>query len=289
MGVGNYVEADVLAAARVFTGWGAAARRRPRRRRRRRTTSSSSTRTTTTRPPRTFTFAIYPDGGKTIPARAGGAGHAGRARSDRSRSRGIRRPPIAWRASSTSSSSARRSAPDAARRSAIWPTSTCRTTATSRRCCAGCSRPTRSSAPSSQRYSWPVEFVVRSIKETGLERVVGRRGDDAARQHGAAALRAARRQRLGARRRVVLDRRRCSSRMNFAATLMGNQKFNLGRELQPYRQIAGPGARLHAEPLHLRADHAGCLQRAARIRARRRRVDGQRHAAQQQGRRARRG
>lgn len=26
------------------------------------------------------------------------------------------------------------------------------------------------------------------------------------------------------------------SRMNFAATLMGNQKFNLGRELQPYRQ-----------------------------------------------------
>jgi hypothetical protein len=28
------------------------------------------------------------------------------------------------------------------------------------------------------------------------------------------------------------------SRMNFAATLMGNQKFNLGRELQPYRQSA---------------------------------------------------
>ncbi len=26
------------------------------------------------------------------------------------------------------------------------------------------------------------------------------------------------------------------ARMNFAATLMGNQKFNLGRELAPYRQ-----------------------------------------------------
>jgi hypothetical protein len=26
------------------------------------------------------------------------------------------------------------------------------------------------------------------------------------------------------------------ARMNFAATLMGNQKNNLGRELQPYRQ-----------------------------------------------------
>jgi len=26
------------------------------------------------------------------------------------------------------------------------------------------------------------------------------------------------------------------ARMNFAATLMGNQKFNIGRELQPYRE-----------------------------------------------------
>ena len=40
----------------------------------------------------------------------------------------------------------------------------------------------------------------------GLERPVGGRRHDAARQHGPAALRAARRERLGARARVVLDR-----------------------------------------------------------------------------------
>ena len=58
-----------------------------------------------------------------------------------------------------------------------------------------------------QRYSWPVEFVVRAIKEVGLRRLLGGQRAHAAGQHGPAALRAARRQRLGARPGLVLDRR----------------------------------------------------------------------------------
>ena len=73
MGIGNYTEADVVAAARVFTGWGLrspaiARRRRPR------TTSSSYNANITIPTPKTFTFAIYPDGGKTIPARPAAQG-----------------------------------------------------------------------------------------------------------------------------------------------------------------------------------------------------------------------
>jgi uncharacterized protein (DUF1800 family) len=72
MGVGHYTEADVYAAARVFTGWNLT---RP---------GSAADRTqyfTFAFNPaqhetsaKTFTFAIYPDGGKTIPARTAADG-----------------------------------------------------------------------------------------------------------------------------------------------------------------------------------------------------------------------
>jgi uncharacterized protein (DUF1800 family) len=72
VGVGNYTEADVYAAARVFTGWNL---QRPG------TAADGSQRysfiynanqhETTAK---TFSFAIYPDGGKTIPARAAAGG-----------------------------------------------------------------------------------------------------------------------------------------------------------------------------------------------------------------------
>jgi uncharacterized protein (DUF1800 family) len=72
VGVGNYTEADVYAAARVFTGWNLA---RP-------GTAADGTQhyefvynanqhETTAK---TFSFAVYPDGGKTIPARSAAAG-----------------------------------------------------------------------------------------------------------------------------------------------------------------------------------------------------------------------
>src|SRR5580765_6600189 len=69
MGVGNYVESDVYAAARVFTGWGlrlAGDRATPE-------TSYYEFVYTPGQHDGTakeFTFAIYPDGRKTIPARA---------------------------------------------------------------------------------------------------------------------------------------------------------------------------------------------------------------------------
>ena len=72
VGVGNYTESDVYAAARVFTGWNMA-----------RTGTNgdpasflgfnynANQHETTAK---TFSFAIYPDGGKTIPARTAAAG-----------------------------------------------------------------------------------------------------------------------------------------------------------------------------------------------------------------------
>ena len=72
VGVGNYTEADVYAAARVFTGWNL---QRP-------GTAADGTQhyefvynaNNHETAAKTFSFAIYPDGGKTIPARAASAG-----------------------------------------------------------------------------------------------------------------------------------------------------------------------------------------------------------------------
>jgi uncharacterized protein (DUF1800 family) len=70
MGVGTFTEADVYAGARVFTGWnlsrpgsGAAQRYA--------FNYNAGQHETTAK---TFSFAIYGDGGKTIPARAGASG-----------------------------------------------------------------------------------------------------------------------------------------------------------------------------------------------------------------------
>ena len=79
-GVGYYTEDDVYAAARVFTGWNLKA-----------SGAASDANTSfsfvynagqheTTA--KTFSFPIYPDGGKTIPARAASGRDAGRHRLD---------------------------------------------------------------------------------------------------------------------------------------------------------------------------------------------------------------
>src|SRR5437773_3498156 len=72
VGVGNYTESDVYAAARVFTGWnlqrpGSAADGSQHYE----FIYNAGQHETTAK---TFSFAIYPDGGKTIPARAASAG-----------------------------------------------------------------------------------------------------------------------------------------------------------------------------------------------------------------------
>jgi uncharacterized protein (DUF1800 family) len=65
MGVGNFTEADVYAASRVFTGWNLT-----------RTTpfTFSYNAAQHDSAAKTFTFAIYADGSKTIPARAAASG-----------------------------------------------------------------------------------------------------------------------------------------------------------------------------------------------------------------------
>jgi hypothetical protein len=84
------------------------------------------------------------------------------------------------------------------------------------------------------RYSWPVEFVVRSIKETGWNGFsvdsamtplvnMGQQLYEPPDVNGWA---------LGPE---WFSTASTLARMNFAATLMSNQKFNLGRELAPYR------------------------------------------------------
>jgi len=72
VGVGNYTEPDVKAAARVFTGWNL---QRPG------TAADGSQHYEFVFNPnqhdvaaKTFSFAVYPDGGTTIPARAAGSG-----------------------------------------------------------------------------------------------------------------------------------------------------------------------------------------------------------------------
>src|SRR4051812_7012238 len=73
VGVGNYTEADVYAAARVFSGWnlqragGAAADPASRQ-------AFNYFANQHDTAAKTFSFAIYPDGGKTIPARAAADG-----------------------------------------------------------------------------------------------------------------------------------------------------------------------------------------------------------------------
>jgi len=72
VGVGNYTEPDVYAGARVFTGWnllpvGNAANGA-------RHLQFAYVAEQHDTGPKTFSFPIYPDGGKTIPARAAGGG-----------------------------------------------------------------------------------------------------------------------------------------------------------------------------------------------------------------------
>ena len=208
-GVANVQEADVKAAAKVFTGWNL---RRP--------PGVAATdpayryeyffdsRTTRhNQQVKTFTFDIYPGGGRTIPAERRAGRHRLHHRdlpASARRGRGSRASSM--RTSSARCSRRRRPSSIASRASTTSRASTC-----ARWCARCCTSPEFWDAASQfARYSWPTEFVVRAIKETGWVGLLGRLRADAAAQHGPAAVRAARRQRLGARPGLVLDRERCS-------------------------------------------------------------------------------
>ena len=206
VGVGNYTESDVYAAARVFSGWNMA-----------RVGGAASDpasyqafqyfpnqHETTAK---TFSFAIYPDGGKTIPARAaadgmqdgidfinGLAAHPNTARYLATKlyrffvsEFGAVNVTFVNRVASVylqNGGDMKAVMKEVLLSPELWDDSAY-----------------------FARYSWPVEFVTRALQGCWLDRLLGERCADAAVQHGTDPLRAAGRQRLGPRSDVVLDQR----------------------------------------------------------------------------------
>jgi uncharacterized protein (DUF1800 family) len=164
-GIGNYVEADVYAAARVFTGWNLVLQ---------------GTRDTPTAryafnynsgqhdiAAKTFTFAIYPDGSKTIPARAAAAGiqdgldliHALAGHPETARR--LARRLWTWFVSDIE-------APDEVwvnNIAAVYLASDTEIRPVMR--AIFLSTHFRSATRHFSRYAWPVEYVVRAMKEVG--------------------------------------------------------------------------------------------------------------------------
>jgi uncharacterized protein (DUF1800 family) len=232
MGVGNYTEADVVTAARVFTGWGLVL-----------SGDRASAETSYYEfayngnnhdtNAKTFTFAIYPDGGKTIPARPAAQGMqdgfdliAALARHPATAHRLARR---LWAFFVSELSTPDESViSDLAN---VYMQNDGNIKPVLRRLFLS----EAFLAAEFQRYSWPIEFVVRSIKETGWNGFsvdaamtplvnMGQQLYEPPDVNGWATA------------AEWFSTASMLARMNFAATLMGNQKFNLGRELQPYRQ-----------------------------------------------------
>ncbi len=233
LGIGNYTEQDVYAAARVFTGfnWQIAGDRTS-------TTSSyyeflyrAADHDTAAK---TFTFAIYPDGGKTMPARAAAAGEQDALDLILALAR---HPATAQRlADRLYKFFVNETAePDKALISSMANAylgnnynikAVLRTLFQSSQF--------RNPANLFQRYSWPVEFVVRAIKETGWTGFslnsamtpltnMGQQLYEPPDVNG------------WATGPEWISTSSMLSRMNFSAALAQNQRFNLARDAQPYR------------------------------------------------------
>jgi uncharacterized protein (DUF1800 family) len=234
LGIGNYTEQDVYAAARVFTGfnWQIVGDR---------ASTTSSYYTFLYRPAdhdtnaKEFTFPIYPDGGRIIPARpaAGGeqdaldfilalARHPATARRLATRLykffvNETAEPDQALIASMANSYLGNNYTIKAVLRTLVN------------------SSQFRNPANFFQRYSWPVEYVVRAIKETGWNGLSANAALTPLTNMG---------QQLFEPPDVNgweqgpawISTSSMLARMNFASTLAGNQRFNLARDAQPYRQ-----------------------------------------------------
>jgi uncharacterized protein (DUF1800 family) len=234
LGIGNYVEADVYAAARVFTGfnWQIVGDR---------SIATASWYAYQYRAAdhdptaKTFTLAIYPDGGKTIPARAAANGEQDAA-------------DLIF-ALATHPATARRlatklykffvnetSEPDASLvtqmangylSSNYSIKAMLRTLFTSAQF--------RDPANFFQRYAWPAEYVVKAIKETGWTGFSVNSAMTPLSNMG---------QQLYEPPDVNgwelgpgwISTSSMLARMNFASTLAANQRFNLARDAQPFRQ-----------------------------------------------------
>ena len=234
-GVGFYTEDDVYAAARVFTGWNLQGRRASSRNGPSASSINANAHETSAK---SFSFPIYGDGGRTIPARAAAAGMqdgidliaalAGHPETARR---------LATR--STISSSAKPRPP----RSSFIDRLADGVSAERHAHGAGdsvvCSTSAEFQAPSVyfSRYSWPAEFVVRSMKETGWIGFSLGTHAVAAREHGAAAVRAAGCGWMVARPGVVFHRR--DARPN---------EFRVHARLEPEVQLATAAAGAKQSP-----------------------------------------
>jgi uncharacterized protein (DUF1800 family) len=227
LGVGRYTEEDVYAAARVFTGWNLTrvARAAPS------TFFYNAAQHDTN--PKTFTFAIYPDGSKTIPARSASDGMqdgldfmAALARSPHTAAYLARKlyrffvsefGDVDEAFVSQIAGAYLRSGGNmrAVMREVLW------------------SQQFWDERHRYARYSWPVEYAVRAVKDIGW---VGFSVDDA---------RAA----LGNMGQILFDPPDVAgwetgrswystgamlARMNFASSLTFNQKFNLALKARPH-------------------------------------------------------
>jgi uncharacterized protein (DUF1800 family) len=232
LGIGNYTEADVVAAARVFTGWSLRLAGD-------RTNAEAAyyefvfNENQHDTNAKEFTFPIYGEGRRTIAARPAAQGMqdgfdliAALARHGETAHRMARK--LYRYFISELSTPDERVVSDLAN---TWMQNDGNVKVVLRRLF---STPAFLESEF-QRYSWPVEYVVRAIKETGWNGLsvdaamtplvnMGQSLYEPPDVNGWA---------LGPE---WISTASMLARMNFAATLMANQKFNLGRELSNVRQ-----------------------------------------------------
>ena len=234
LGIGNYTEQDVYAAARVFTGfnWQIVGDR---------AATATSFYTFLYRPndhdtnAKEFTFPIYPDGGRVIPARPAASGE----QDALDFILALARHPATARRLATRLYKFfvnETAEPDQALIAAMANAylgnnysikAVLRTLVNSSQF--------RNPANFFQRYSWPVEYVVRAIKETGWNGLSVNSAITPLTNMG---------QQLYEPPDVNgweagpgwISTSSMLARMNFASTLAANQRFNLARDAQPYRQ-----------------------------------------------------
>jgi uncharacterized protein (DUF1800 family) len=234
LGIGNYTEQDVYAAARVFTGfnWQIVGNRAQ---------TTQSFYAFQYRPAdhdptaKEFTFAIYPNGSKVIPARAAAQGEqdaldfilALARHPATARRLAIKLYKFFVNETAEPDEALVSSMANAYMGGNYEIKAVLRTLINSPQF--------RSPANFFQRYSWPAEFVVKAIKETGWTGFSASNALTPMANMG---------QQLFEPPDVNgwelgpgwISTSSMLARMNFSSTLAANQRFNLARDVQPYRQ-----------------------------------------------------
>jgi uncharacterized protein (DUF1800 family) len=234
MGIGNYTEQDVYAAARVFTGYNieVVGDRNDQVNSYYRYIYRANDHDPTAKE---FTFAIYPDGSRTIPARPAAQGE----QDGVDFINALARHPATARRLATKLYKffiSEMSEPDPNFIEAVAQTylaSNFSIKAMLQRLLV--SEHFLDPSNTWQRYAWPVEFTVRAIKETGWQGFsvnsaltpLSNMGQSLYEPPDVAGWD------LGP---SWISTTKMLTRMNFAATLAANQRFNLARDADPYKQ-----------------------------------------------------